>query len=96
MTVIKFTELVPSYKITKLGFRNRFSFAEKIAIEEAAKTDSAVSVILKDLEAATYIDITRPDTILGMSVLVQKGLITEERKLIILSPPVTPEEQFRG
>lgn len=96
MTVIKFTELVPSYKITKLGFRNRFSFSEKIAIEDAAKTDTSVAVVLKDLDSASYIDITRPDTVLGMRLLVQRGLISEERYSIILSPPVTSEEQYKG
>lgn len=96
MTVVKFTSLVPSYKVTKLGFRNRFTFMEKVAIEEAAKTDPMIAVILKDQESASYIDITRKDTIDGMNLLVAKGLITDERKAIILSPPITADEQYRG
>lgn len=85
-----------STKLTRLSFRNRFTFAEKVAIETAAETDVVVRVLLKDQSEATHIDLTRVDTQQGIQILVGKGLLTAERASEILSLNVQPEEEYRG
>lgn len=87
---------VASTKITKLAFRNRFTFAEKVAIETAAETDPAVRVLLKDQEAATFIDLSRRDTQDGVQLLASKTLLTPERAEEILGAPIQPDEIYRG
>lgn len=82
--------------LSKLSFRNRFSFTEKVAIEEAAVTDSEVRVLVKDQDAAEYIDPTRIDTIQGVALLVNKNLVTVERSSIILSSVIQDHEVYRG
>lgn len=83
-------------KITRLAFRNRFTFTEKVAIAEAGKTDVMVEVLLKDQDAATYIELSRSDTQQGVQLLASKGLITAERAAEILSLTVLPDEEYRG
>ena len=83
-------------KLTKLAFRNRFTFAEKVAIETAAETDPVVRVLLKDQEAATFIDLSRQDTQDGVQLLASKALLTSERAEAILGAPIQPEETYRG
>lgn len=85
-----------SVKITKLAFRNRFTFYEKVLIETAAEGDATVRVLLKDQEAATFIDLARLDTQQGVQLLVSKNLITTERADTVLSLSVQPEEAFNG
>jgi len=85
-----------SVKITKLAFRNRFTFSEKVLIETAAEGDATVRVLLKDQEAATFIDLARLDTQQGVQLLVSKNLITAERSDAILSISIQPEEAFNG
>ncbi len=79
-------------KLTRLAFRNRFTFAEKVAIETAAEGDATVRVLLKDQESATHIDLARPDTQQGVQLLVSKNLITSTRGAEILSLTIRPEE----
>lgn len=87
---------VQQTKITKLAFRNRFTFAEKVAIETAAETDPVVRVLLKDQEAATFIDLSRQDTLDGVQLLASKALLTPERAEAILGTTIQPEETYRG
>lgn len=94
MAVIKANQL--SHKITRLAFRNRFTFEEKVAIETAAENDAVVRVLLKDQSEATYIDLARADTQQGTMLLVQKNLLTVERAEEILSLIVDQDEEFRG
>ena len=75
-------------KITKLAMRNRFTFAERVAIETAAESDTTVRVIIKDFDAAFYIDLTRHDTIAAINLYESKGLITDIRAAEILTTPV--------
>lgn len=83
-------------KITRLAFRNRFTFAEKVAIETAAETDAAVRVLLKDQESATFIDLFREDTQQGIQMLVDKALLNSARASEVLSLTIQPEEAFAG
>jgi hypothetical protein len=86
-------------RLTKLAFRNRFTTAEKIALEMAQLDDPAgtpqqrqisatLRVILKDLDNSVYIDLDRVETIQGINFLVSIGIISSERGTQILTNPV--------
>jgi len=75
---------VPDTSITRLALRNRFTFAEKVDIETAAETDPVIRVLLKDLEAANYIDLSRSESLAAMQVLESKGILAEGRSVEIM------------
>lgn len=91
------TEPEPYYgtKMTRLSFRNRFTFQERVDIETAAETDAEVRVLQKDQDNATFIDLADQDVIDGMALLVSKGHITQTRSDEILGDPLTASEQFK-
>lgn len=70
--------------MTHLAFRKRFTFVERTAIETAAMTDPEVRTVQKDFDAAEEIDLTYPDLIAGISLLVAKGLLAQARADVIL------------
>lgn len=104
----KFTapvEVPVSYgsRITKLAFRNRFTTAEKVAIElasidnpngttQARQLAASLRANQKDMEVATFIDLSRADTRAGVQALETAGLIGTGRATQILDTPVTSEE----
>ena len=96
MSIIKWNDGFTNTRVTRLAFRNRFTFAEKVAIETAAESDATVRVLLKDQEAATFIDLARLDTQQGVQLLVSKNLITAQRATEILSLTIQVEEAFNG
>ena len=90
-------------KITKLAFRNRFTQAEKTAIEFASNDDTSASTpsrlqaaalraYLKDIDSATFIDLTRQDLIDGVQALETMTLIAAGRANQILTTPIEPHE----
>ena len=94
-------------RLTKLGFRSRFTAAEKTAIELASLDDPAapmaqraqaadVRVYLADVAAATYIDPQHVDTRSGVQALEAAGLIGAGRALEILDAPVQADEAYLG
>lgn len=94
----------PTRYITKLAFRNRFTEPEKVAIEMAALDDPALPLeqrvqratlraYMKDLEAATYVDLDREDTRNGVLALEQMGVLGEGRATNILDDDVEPHER---
>ena len=94
------TEQEP-YKITRLAFRQRFTLPERVAIETAAETNATVRVMLKDQEAATFIDLSRQDTIDGVNYLTTvmqpdelTPLISSFRANEILTAPIQSTERF--
>ena len=90
---LRYSVPVTDNRITKLAFRNRFTFAEKVALEDAAKTDTEVKVLLDDQASATYIDLSRADTAAGVDLLVSKGLLTQQRRDEILNAPINDEDE---
>lgn len=86
--------------ITKLAFRSRFTSAERAAITYAAKQASAqgaaVQSYLDDTQAATFIDLNRPDTRAGVQALEAAGLIAAGRAAQILDAEIQPQEVFNG
>jgi hypothetical protein len=89
-----------SWDITKLAFRQRFTPAERVAIEAAAAQNNATGFALRaslaDQRDATYIGLKRPDTIEAVEGLEAAGLIGEGRAAIILGTPPTPDQLYRG
>ena len=96
--------LAPDTRITRLAFRNRFTSAEKMALEMAALDDptapmalrhlaAAIRVHLADVAASTFIDLAAQDTRAGVQALEAGGLLTEGRALEILDAPVQPNER---
>jgi hypothetical protein len=79
-------------KITRLAMRNRFTFAEKVAIETAAQSSASIKVYLDDLAASTFVDLSRPDTQAGVQLLESEGIIATGRASEILTNPVTADE----
>ena len=82
-------------RITRLAFRNRFTQAEKVALELAAldnpsapmaqrQQSAALRAHLKDLDAASWVDLTRPETVAALQMLEASGFIGEGRAAAIL------------
>jgi hypothetical protein len=80
----------PPPPLTRLGFMSRFTDAELVGIEVARQSAPDVQVratltVLKESwMAATEVDVTDPRTQQGVALLVQMGLLTEERMHQIL------------
>lgn len=96
--------LAPDARITRLAFRNRFTSAEKMALEMAALDDptapmaqrqqaAAIRVHLADVAVSTFVDLGHTDTRAGVLALKAGGLLTEGRALEILDAPVQPSER---
>lgn len=93
--------------LSKLGFRNRFTQAEKVAIEIASLDNPAASMAQRqqaaalratqaDQRDALYIDLERPDTRAGVLELEAAGLLAAGRALAILDTPVADGERYKG
>lgn len=93
--------------ITKLAFRNRFTAAEKAAIELAAldvptapqqvrAQAASLRATMKDQEAAQFIDLNRPETRAGVQALEAGGLLAVGRAAVILDGPISEVEVYRG
>lgn len=90
--------------ITVLAFRNRFTQAEKIAIELASidnptatmqqrQFSASLRVMTSDLAVAKYIDLSRPDTQAAVTALETYGVIGAGRASQILTSPITAAEK---
>lgn len=83
-------------KITRLAMRNRFTFAEKVAIETAAQSSVPVRIYLDDLAASSFIDLSGEDTIDAVNLLENQGVIGIGRANEILTSPVQADEKYNG
>lgn len=99
------TAPTPARRITRLAFRNRFSQAEKVAIELASLDDitapqaqrqqaAGLRVYLQDLDAAQYIDLSYASTRSGVQGLEAAGLLSAGRALQILDNPILDSEAY--
>ena len=86
-------------KITQLAFISRFTDAEAIALDLASigATVEAASIrrYVQKINAATFIDMDRADTITGVNQLEAVGLIGAGRANVILTAPITEQEIAR-
>ena len=90
-------------RITRLAFRKRFTQGEKVALELAALDDpsatpaqraqaAALRAYLKDVDAATFIDLADAHVAAGVQTLEAAGLLAAGRAAEIVTAPVTPDE----
>ena len=90
-------------RITTFAFRQRFTVAERIAIELASQDDPTASaanrqaaaglrVSAADLTAASSVDLTFAPTVAGVQALEAAGLIAAGRAAVILSTVIDPSE----
>ena len=91
----------PPGPLSVLDFRRRFTLHEKAAIEFAALDNPAAPIeerqqaallraCLADQAAAQFIDLADPSTIEGVQLLVQAGLLSEERGQQVLLASAAP------
>lgn len=96
--------LTPASRITKLAFRNRFTQAEKVALEIAALDNPAATLAqrqqaaairahLADVSVSPFVDLGRDDTRAGVQALEAGGLLAAGRALAILDAPVEAHER---
>lgn len=83
-------------RITRLAFRNRFTAAEKVALYTAAASSAMLRAYLDDVGAATYIDLSRTETIEGVQALEAAAIIGAGRAAEILTNPVREDEAWAG
>ena len=92
-------EVVVPKKITKLAFISRFTDAEAIALDLASigTTIEAASIrrYMQKVNAATFIDLSRDDTIAGVRQLETARLIGTGRADQILEAPITELERAK-
>jgi len=88
----------PDYgtKITKLAFLNRLGDSVLAAIEAASRVANplgyAAAVIKIKHASSTYIDLSLPETQSDVQKLVDYGFIDADKRLEILTTPVTEKE----
>jgi hypothetical protein len=75
-------------------FRKRFTTEEKVALYTQAKDDPLLAIFIDELNSAKFVVVTDPDTVEGMEYLVSKGVISEERKDIILNEYYSEHDKF--
>lgn len=99
--------LAPDTRITRLAFRNRFTMAEKVAMEIASLDDPGAAIALRqqaaalranlaDIASASYIDLTQPDTRDGVLALESAGLLATGRAAAVLDSPVVDSERYKA
>lgn len=86
---------VVDMRITKLAFKQRFTQEERIDIREASKTIPKVYDFEDLVNSATFIDLSRQDTIDTVNAIEQLGLIGVGRASIILWSPVEEIERYK-
>ena len=95
--------IVLARHVTKSAFRNRFTQAERVALEIAAldtplgttaqrQAAAGLRANMADQRDAAYIDLDRATTRSGVLRLEQGGLLAAGRALAILDAPVQPDE----
>lgn len=98
--------LAPDTRITRLAFRNRFTSAEKIALELASVDNpatpmaqrqraAAIRVYLADVASSSFVDLSRPDARAGVQQLEAWGLLAAGRALQILGDPILVTEAYK-
>lgn len=71
--------------ISPLGFMQRLSPSNRIAIRAAAKTDPIIEDFLDLLYRATLIQLEHADTLAGVGYMVSQNLITQEEADALLA-----------
>lgn len=87
-------------KITRLAFLNRFTDAEAVAIDLASQGATVQAAFMRryqaKVNAASFIDLSDPNTRNGVIALEDGGLLADGRADEILNAPVQPHEKPTG
>lgn len=83
----------PERRVTILAFLQRFTLGERLSIRAARASDAVVDDFMSMVDAATFIDLDRPDTEQGVAYLVSKEHVTAERAETILTAEVQQIER---
>lgn len=94
-------------RITRFALRDRFTRAEKVAVEIAALDDpsatfeqraqaAALRASQEDILAAQFVDLNKPETRAGVEALEAAGLIGAGRATEILDTPPGDDEVWSG
>lgn len=90
----KIVGISQSMKITRLAMRQRFTIEEMLGIMNASSSDLVVKYLMDNLSVATFIDLSSPETQIGLQSLVEKNLLSQERAERILATPPSIYEQY--
>lgn len=86
--------------ITRLAFLQRFLDSEAVAIDLASQGSTPQAAAMRRymqlVNAATYIDLDRPDTRAGVIALESVGLLQQGRAVEILDTPLSAAEAVAG
>lgn len=77
-------EPTPRTRLSPLEYRQQFTFDEKAALYTAAESDPIVRMLIDDVAAAEYIELTDPQTVQGLQYLASIGVIAPHRIDVIL------------
>ena len=102
MAVIK-VQQAQETRLTRLAFLDRFTDAEAVAIDLASIDDpsgtqqertgqASIRRYLNKINAATFVDVARDDTIAGVNALESLGLLASGRADEILSTNINSDE----
>lgn len=97
-------ELARDRHITVLAFRNRFTQTEKVTMDMASidnpsapmqsrQLAATLRVTMKDTDAATFIDLNRPETRAGVIMLETYKIIGAGRAAVILDSIINDTER---
>lgn len=71
---------VPQYpRLPVRDFLSLFTYDEKLAIKAATRASDALGLWYDEMLAAQFITAEDPDTLMGLAVMVEAGLITAKR-----------------
>lgn len=74
----------PQTQFTSLEFLDKFTEEEQLAVVSATLANPVVKLWYDKMLAASFVDIEDPRTTSGLDALVAAGLLTSERRTVIL------------
>lgn len=86
--------IIEVWVIPSLMFRNRFTFQERVASTNAAKTDTTVAVFMEDLNANPTVNLQGEETVYAVNYLAEIGVIAADRVSVILAPVYQQDGQW--
>ncbi len=79
-------------RITPEAYFRRFTVFEEAAIRTAAKDNMVLTVLLRRVENAAFVDLDDTDVSVGLDALVKGNFLTSDRADVIQTAPVQPSE----